>query len=93
MGVGSRSESALDLISPAKLAANAKVPILLIHGRDDTVVPFEQSTAMADALQHESKQVRLVALKGEDHWLSRSETRLQMLQETVKFLESNNPPH
>ena len=32
-------------------------------------------------------------VQGEDHWLSREDTRLQMLQETVKFLEANNPPN
>jgi dipeptidyl aminopeptidase/acylaminoacyl peptidase len=26
------------------------VPVLLIHGRDDTVVPFEQSEVMVDAM-------------------------------------------
>jgi len=33
----------------------------------------------------------LVALKHEDHWLSRSATRQQMLDETVAFLQKNNP--
>jgi hypothetical protein len=28
----------------------------------------------------------------EDHWLSRSATRLQMLEATVAFLRTNNPP-
>jgi dipeptidyl aminopeptidase/acylaminoacyl peptidase len=32
-----------------------------------------------------------VELPGEDHWLSRSATRRQMLVETVRFLEANNP--
>ncbi len=48
---------------------------------------------MADALKRAGKQADLVILPGEDHWLSRSETRLQMLSETVKFLEANNPPN
>jgi dipeptidyl aminopeptidase/acylaminoacyl peptidase len=34
-----------------------------------------------------------VTMKHEDHWLSRSETRLQMLQATVDFLRANNPPN
>jgi dipeptidyl aminopeptidase/acylaminoacyl peptidase len=32
-------------------------------------------------------------MKHEDHWLSRGETRLQMLQATVDFLKANNPPN
>jgi hypothetical protein len=32
-------------------------------------------------------------MKHEGHWLSRGETRLQMLQSTVDFLKVNNPPN
>jgi dipeptidyl aminopeptidase/acylaminoacyl peptidase len=67
-------------------------PVLLIHGRDDTVVPYEQSDLMAAALKRAGKSVELVTLKHEDHWLSRSATRLQMLEATVAFLKVNNPP-
>ena len=65
---------------------------LLIHGRDDTVVSFDQSTAMLDAMKHAKKEVEMVVLKNEDHWLSHSETRLQMLQSSVAFLRAHNPP-
>jgi dipeptidyl aminopeptidase/acylaminoacyl peptidase len=34
----------------------------------------------------------LVTLQHEDHGLSRSETRLQMLQSLVAFLRAHNPP-
>ena len=67
------------------------IPVLLIHGRDDTVVPYEQSEVMLAALEKAGKSAELVTLKREDHWLSRSETRLQMLQATVDFLKANNP--
>jgi dipeptidyl aminopeptidase/acylaminoacyl peptidase len=66
--------------------------VLLIHGRDDTVVPFEQTQLMFDALRRARKEVQLVVLKKEDHWLSRGETRLQMLEATVAFLRAHNPP-
>jgi dipeptidyl aminopeptidase/acylaminoacyl peptidase len=79
-------------ISPAEHADKITIPILLIHGKDDTVVPFEQSEMMADALRKAGKPVEFVALKGEDHWLSRGDTRLQMLQAVTAFLEKNNPP-
>jgi dipeptidyl aminopeptidase/acylaminoacyl peptidase len=68
------------------------VPVLLIHGREDTVVPFEQSQLMLDALRSNKKEVELVTLKKEDHWLSHGETRLQMLEATVDFLRTHNPP-
>jgi hypothetical protein len=32
-------------------------------------------------------------LKHEDHWLSTGATRLQMLQATAAFLQTNNPAY
>lgn len=82
----------LDAISPSRLAANADAPILLIHGKDDTVVPFEQSQIMEKALRQAGKPVELVAMEGEDHWLSGESTRQLMLARTVAFVEQHNPP-
>ncbi len=91
MGAERLGDRALDDISPARQAARADAPILLLHGADDTVVPFEQSRLMAEALERVGKPHELVRLGGEDHWLSRADTRRRMLVETVRFLESNNP--
>jgi dipeptidyl aminopeptidase/acylaminoacyl peptidase len=82
----------LDQISPAKHADKVSIPILLIHGRDDTVVAYQQSEIMADALTKAGKPYEFVTLKAEDHWLSRGATRLEMLQALTAFLEKNNPP-
>lgn len=92
-GVSSSSDPALDAISPIKHVDAVNAPVLLIHGRDDTVVPYEQSQIMFDALHKANKEVELVTLKHEDHWLSRSETRTQMLEATVAFLRAHNPPN
>ncbi len=91
-GVAGASDPALDAISPIKHVDAVRAPVLLIHGRDDTVVPYEQSQIMFDALRSENKDAQLVTLKKEDHWLSSSDTRLQMLQATVAFLRAHNPP-
>jgi len=93
--IGARDDSdpVMATYSPVNRAAEADIPILLIHGRDDSVVPFAQSQKMAEALRRAGKPVEFVALPGEDHWLSRGETRLKMLQAEVAFLEKNNPPN
>ena len=91
MGVDRLGDRSLDERSPAHLADRADAPILLLHGRDDTVVPIEQSRAMAAALRAAGKPHELIELPGEDHWLSRSATRQRMLSETVRFLETHNP--
>lgn len=93
MGTADQKDPALIAISPIEHVAAVTVPVLLIHGRDDTVVPYEQSDVMLSALRRAGKSVSLVTMKHEDHWLSRGETRLQMLQATVDFLKANNPPN
>ena len=47
---------------------------------------------MAEAMRRAGKPVELIELAGEDHWMSRADTRLRALRETVRFLEANNPP-
>jgi dipeptidyl aminopeptidase/acylaminoacyl peptidase len=93
MGVAALDDPKLDEIAPVSHVTKDTVPILLIHGRDDTVVYFDQSSRMEAALKAAGKPVTFVTLDGEDHWLSRAETRLQMLQATVSFLEANDPPN
>jgi dipeptidyl aminopeptidase/acylaminoacyl peptidase len=92
MGGDGPGDRSLDARSPARLAETADAPILLLHGRDDTVVPIAQSRSMAAALRRAGKPVELIELSGEDHWLSREESRTRTLIETVRFLEANNPP-
>lgn len=92
MGVAGPDDPMLDAISPIRHMDSVNVPVLLIHGLDDTVVPSKQSKLVFDALSGAHKKVQMVTLKHEDHWLSRSETRLQMLQASVAFLRENNPP-
>jgi dipeptidyl aminopeptidase/acylaminoacyl peptidase len=46
-----------------------------------------------EALRSANKDAQLVTLKKEDHWLSSSDIRLQMLQATVAFLQAHDPPN
>ncbi len=84
--------SAWTEVSPLKRAKEADAPIMLIHGKDDTVVPYSHSTRMADALKDAGKPYEMVTLEGEDHWLSLSTTRQRMLEKAVEFVERHNPP-
>jgi dipeptidyl aminopeptidase/acylaminoacyl peptidase len=84
--IGADDRAAMEAASPRRLADQVRAPILLMHGRDDTVVRFEQSTIMANALKAAGKPYKLVELRNEDHWLSRTETRQQMLTELEAFL-------
>lgn len=76
----------LDAISPIKFVDKFQAPVLLIHGKKDTVVPSEQSKIMRNALRKAGKDVTMVELKGEDHWLSYSESRLTTLRALAAFV-------
>jgi len=90
--IGVEDGAAMARLSPARLASRADAPVLLIHGIDDTVVPIAQSEAMAAALKETGKPHDIIRMKGEDHWLSRDETRSTMLRASVEFLKRHNPP-
>jgi len=92
MGGRGFTDETLDALSPARLVSAIEDPVLLIHGRDDTVVPYQQSIIMRDAMRRAGKPVELVTLEGEDHYLSYPATRLQMLERSIAFLEQHNPP-
>jgi acetyl esterase/lipase len=87
--LGDRSR--LAEVSPRRHAGQADAPILLIHGKDDSVVAYTQSTAMAEALAKAGKPYEFVTLVEEDHWLSKATTRRQMLEEAMRFVQKHNP--
>jgi dipeptidyl aminopeptidase/acylaminoacyl peptidase len=92
MGAGAHKGSALDDLSPIRHVDAVRAPVMLIHGQYEVAVPFEQSQAMYDALRHAGKPVELVMLPQEDDLISTAGSRLLMLQKSVEFLRSNNPP-
>jgi dienelactone hydrolase len=93
MGASSPSDASVDAYSPARLVSRLSVPLQLIHGKDDLVVPFDQSQTMVDAANKVGKPVDFVTLQAEDHWLSRPATRIAMLEAQIAFLEKHNPPN
>lgn len=74
--------------SPAKAATQIRVPVMIMHAVNDTVVPESQSREMVRELEKLKKPVTFVSLAGEDHWLSQTGTRTQMLKELDKFLSA-----
>jgi dipeptidyl aminopeptidase/acylaminoacyl peptidase len=80
-----------DAISPRANADKADAPILLVHGDKDTVVLPAQSKDMVSALRRADKPVEYIELENEDHWLSRSATRLQWFKAMVAFVQKHNP--
>ena len=86
---GDFDKDALKQISPYFSAQKIKIPVLLLHGENDTVVEYEQSRLMSKAIKKANGDVRLVKLKDDDHYLQNSKTRIQAVKETVEFVEKH----
>ena len=81
----------LDDISPIAHVDRVTIPILLIHGKDDTVVEFEHSERMEKALKSAGKSVQLISYVGQDHWETIQSSRIDMITHIVDFLNLYNP--
>lgn len=80
-----------EAVSPLRTPEANRIPILLMHGKEDLVVDVDQSRDMAKALTKAGKDVTYIEQPEGDHHFSREEDRLQFLQELEKFLKKHNP--
>lgn len=83
------ARSDLNAISPRSLIGPKTRPVLLIHGKDDTVVPQYQSATMRDGLRAAGIAHHWVDLGGEDHWMTRPASRQRVFEETERFLAAH----
>ncbi|MES2096709.1 MAG: S9 family peptidase [Pseudomonadota bacterium] len=81
----------LDSISPAKRAADLKIPILIAHGDDDHNVPISQSKKLVDALTKLGRPPEFYIYKGEGHGFTKPEDQVDFLKRVEAFLTKYNP--
>jgi dipeptidyl aminopeptidase/acylaminoacyl peptidase len=75
--------------SPANHAAKIEVPVLLIHGKEDWRADYKQATRMKAALEKNQKPVEWLPLRGEGHGVYDDDTRLQVYEGILKFLDTH----
>jgi dipeptidyl aminopeptidase/acylaminoacyl peptidase len=78
-------------VSPITTPEHSAIPLLIVHGRRDTVVPVSQSREMVERLKRVGKDVSYVEQPEADHFFTRSEDRLQFLKLLDEFLAKHNP--
>ena len=78
-------------VSPVNAVAQIKAPLLLIHGKKDITVDFNQSQQMFSRMTAAGKTVDLVPLKEADHYFSREADRIVLLRSIEAFLAKHNP--
>ena len=83
---GTFDNNHLAAISPITHVDKVQVPILLIHGERDEVVPEHQSEYMYDALKDADKDAEFITLDEGDHYMSSGKNRLQALKAIDAFI-------
>lgn len=81
--------TAIDAVSPHRLASRFKAPVLLIHGSDDLIVPDRQSQIMEDALKAAGKPVTYLRIGKDDHGLVAPDSRNKVLTALGYFLKKH----
>jgi dipeptidyl aminopeptidase/acylaminoacyl peptidase len=79
----------LESVSPVNFAENINIPILLIHGTADGVVPVKHSQDMAEELEDHNKEVTYIEIKNANHHLSVQSHRMQALEAMVVFFNKH----
>jgi dipeptidyl aminopeptidase/acylaminoacyl peptidase len=77
--------AALRAASPGQRADEIHIPVLLMHGSEDNVVPVEQSRIMKAALEHAHKNVRLELFDGEGHSYWSHQNEIKQINDAIAF--------
>lgn len=84
-------EVALRAISPVYQAGKINAPLMIVHGRDDAVVPYEQAKDLMAAMDKAGKPYELVAKFNEPHGIFNYKNRIDLYQRVEAFLQKNMP--
>jgi dipeptidyl aminopeptidase/acylaminoacyl peptidase len=82
----------LDDISPVNHVDKLRVPMLLVYGKDDTTVPYDQMKLLTAALDREHKQYEVLARANEGHGFGDVKHRAELYNRIEQFLAKNMAP-
>lgn len=92
IGDPKQNAAELNAASPRRRVAEIQVPVLLIHGNMDGVVPIEQSLLMHKALSDAGKRVRMTTVSGEGHDDWSSENNVKLMNDVIAFFAPHLAP-
>jgi dipeptidyl aminopeptidase/acylaminoacyl peptidase len=78
--------------SPTRLAGKMDVPVLLIHGTADRVVPIHHLHMMESALNAAGKPVETMEVPNEEHGFYDVKNQTEAFERIEAFLRKYNPP-
>lgn len=89
--LGADDPEAMIRQSPVSVAADISVPVLLLHGRRDRVVPIEQSEAMAEAFEAAGLEYDTYYFDG-GHSLDNRRDMQRVIWQISRFLDHHIDP-
>lgn len=81
----------LDSVSPRNLVERLQVPVLLVHGEDDNIVPVSQSRSYDAGLTRHGKAHEFYTIPKEVHGFTQKGSLAFYLSKLDAFLASHNP--
>lgn len=89
--VGGEGKVDLSAVSPITFAGKLKMPLLIVHGEADSIVPTSQSRKLVEALAKSNPNVTSTFYKGGGHSFSSAADFDDFLKKLEQFLAKNNP--
>ncbi len=89
--IGADNPDRMAVQSPVNRAAEITIPVLLVHGTYDRIVPIEQSEAMLQALEASGQEVRLFEFDG-GHALNNRRDMQRAVFQITRFLDQHLAP-
>ncbi|MFW5853058.1 MAG: alpha/beta hydrolase family protein [Patescibacteria group bacterium] len=78
----------LKALSPINNKETIQSPLLLIHGKNDTQVPLDQTLDMYKALKKLNKKVEKIIYTDEGHIIYKKKNRLNLYKKIITFIEN-----
>jgi dipeptidyl aminopeptidase/acylaminoacyl peptidase len=85
-GDPARDGELLTDLSPINRLDQLRVPLLLVHGSDDTNVPVSESEQVAESLRARGHPHQLMIVEGEGHELLATANRVAFVQATRRWI-------
>lgn len=88
---GDQTNFDLDDVSPAVQVRRLTRPVLLVHGEEDNVVPYDQYELMVDRADDADIEIETLSFEEAAHGFTRPEDEQAYYDAVVDFLERHNP--
>lgn len=92
IGDPKKNKQQFDQVSPLRHAARISAPVLLMHGREDKRVPYDQAKKMLKALKDNGKQVEWLDFPEEGHGVYQLDNQRIYYKKVLEFLDKHIGP-